>query len=85
MIRIYQLFSCHKYTNSKEYNKRNTNGCRRQWQQHQRILTNYVNQCLKKLDDAIDFATENLDKFIQPISDFRGSSHYRLEAMKRTI
>ena len=36
----------------------------------------------KKLDDAIDFATENLDKFIQPISDFRGSSHYRLEAMK---
>ena len=36
----------------------------------------------KKLDDAIDFATENLDKFIQPISDLRGSSHYRLEAMK---
>ena len=35
----------------------------------------------KKLDDAIDFATENLDKFIQPISDLRGSSHYRLEAM----
>ena len=36
----------------------------------------------KKLDDAIDFATENLDKFIQPISDLRGSSYYRLEAMK---
>ena len=36
----------------------------------------------KKLDDAIDFATENLDKFIQPVSDLRGSSHYRLEAMK---
>ena len=36
----------------------------------------------KKLDDAIDFATENLDKFIQPISDLRGSSHYRLEATK---
>ena len=36
----------------------------------------------KKLDDAIDFATENLDKYIQPISDLRGSSHYRLEAMK---
>ena len=36
----------------------------------------------EKLDDAIDFATENLDKFIQPISDLRGSSHYRLEAMK---
>ena len=36
----------------------------------------------KKLDDAIDLATENLDKFIQPISDLRGSSHYRLEAMK---
>ena len=36
----------------------------------------------KKLDDAIDFATENLDKFIQPISDLRGSSHYRIEAMK---
>ncbi len=36
----------------------------------------------KKLDDAIDYATENLDKFIQPISDLRGSSHYRLEAMK---
>ena len=36
----------------------------------------------KKLDDAIDFATENLDKFIQPISDLRGSSHYRLEAMR---
>ena len=36
----------------------------------------------KKLGDAIDFATENLDKFIQPISDLRGSSHYRLEAMK---
>ena len=36
----------------------------------------------KKLDDAIDFATENLDKFIKPISDLRGSSHYRLEAMK---
>ena len=36
----------------------------------------------KKLDDAIDFATENLDKFIQPLSDLRGSSHYRLEAMK---
>ena len=36
----------------------------------------------KKLDDAIDFVTENLDKFIQPISDLRGSSHYRLEAMK---
>ena len=36
----------------------------------------------KKLDDAIDFATENLDKFIQPISDLRGSSHYRLGAMK---
>ena len=36
----------------------------------------------KKLDDAIDFATENLDKFIQPISDLRGSSHYRLEEMK---
>ncbi len=36
----------------------------------------------KKLDDAIDFATENLDKFIQPISDLRGSSLYRLEAMK---
>ena len=36
----------------------------------------------KKLDYAIDFATENLDKFIQPISDLRGSSHYRLEAMK---
>ena len=36
----------------------------------------------KKLDDAIYFATENLDKFIQPISDLRGSSHYRLEAMK---
>ena len=36
----------------------------------------------KKLDDAIDFATENLDIFIQPISDLRGSSHYRLEAMK---
>ena len=36
----------------------------------------------KNLDDAIDFATENLDKFIQPISDLRGSSHYRLEAMK---
>ena len=36
----------------------------------------------KKLDDAINFATENLDKFIQPISDLRGSSHYRLEAMK---
>ena len=36
----------------------------------------------KKLDDAIDFATENLDKFIQPTSDLRGSSHYRLEAMK---
>ena len=36
----------------------------------------------KKLDDAIDFATENLHKFIQPISDLRGSSHYRLEAMK---
>tara|TARA_B100000524_G_scaffold34720_1_gene17105 strand:- start:175 stop:1575 length:1401 start_codon:yes stop_codon:yes gene_type:complete len=36
----------------------------------------------KKLDDAIDFATENLNKFIKPISDLRGSSHYRLEAMK---
>ena len=36
----------------------------------------------KKLDDAIDFATENLDKFIQPISDLRGSNLYRLEAMK---
>ena len=36
----------------------------------------------KKLDNAIDFAIENLDKFIQPISDLRGSSHYRLEAMK---
>ena len=36
----------------------------------------------KKLDDAIDFAIENLDNFIQPISDLRGSSHYRLEAMK---
>ena len=36
----------------------------------------------EKLDDAIDFAIENLDKFIQPISDLRGSSQYRLEAMK---
>ena len=36
----------------------------------------------KKLDDSIEFAIHNLDKFIQPISDLRGSSHYRLEAMK---
>ena len=36
----------------------------------------------KNLDDSIEFAIHNLDKFIQPISDLRGSSHYRLEAMK---
>ena len=36
----------------------------------------------KKLDDAIDFATENLEKHIKPISDFRGSSNYRLESIK---
>ena len=36
----------------------------------------------KKLDNAIDFATENLEKHIQPISDFRGSSNYRLESIK---
>ncbi len=36
----------------------------------------------KKLDDAIDFATKNLEKHIQPISDFRGSSNYRLESIK---
>ena len=36
----------------------------------------------KNLDDSIEFAIYNLDKFIQPISDLRGSSFYRLEAMK---
>ncbi len=36
----------------------------------------------KKLDDAIDFATENLEKHIKPISDFRGSSNYRLVSIK---
>ena len=36
----------------------------------------------KKLDDSIEFAIHNLNKFIEPISDLRGSSHYRLEAMK---
>jgi xanthine dehydrogenase small subunit len=36
----------------------------------------------KKLDDSIEFAIHNLNKFIKPISDLRGSSHYRLEAMK---
>ena len=36
----------------------------------------------KNLDDSIEFAIQNLDKFIQPISDLRGSSYYRLEAMK---
>ena len=36
----------------------------------------------KNLDDAIDFAIHNLEKHIQPISDLRGSSHYRLEAIK---
>ena len=36
----------------------------------------------KNLDDSIEFAIHNLDKFIQPISDLRGSSYYRLEAMK---
>ena len=36
----------------------------------------------KKLDDAIGFAIDNLENYIQPISDLRGSSHYRLEAIK---
>mgnify|MGYP003339836304 CR=1 FL=1 len=36
----------------------------------------------KNLEDSIEFAIYNLDKFIQPISDLRGSSFYRLEAMK---
>ena len=36
----------------------------------------------KKLDDAIEFAINNIENYIQPISDLRGSSHYRLEAIK---
>ena len=36
----------------------------------------------KKLDDAIEFAIDNIENYIQPISDLRGSSHYRLEAFK---
>ena len=36
----------------------------------------------KNLDDAIEFAIHNLEKHIQPISDLRGSSYYRLEAIK---
>ena len=36
----------------------------------------------KKLDDAIEFAIDNIENYIQPISDLRGSSHYRLEAIK---
>ena len=36
----------------------------------------------KKLDEAIGFAIDNLENYIQPISDLRGSSHYRLEAIK---
>ena len=36
----------------------------------------------KNLDDAIEFAIHNLENHIQPISDLRGSSHYRLEAIK---
>ena len=36
----------------------------------------------KKLDDAIEFAIDNIENYIQPISDLRGSSHYRFEAFK---
>ena len=36
----------------------------------------------KKLDEAIEFAINNIEDYIQPISDLRGSSHYRLEAIK---
>ena len=36
----------------------------------------------KNLDDAIEFAIYNLEKHIQPISDLRGTSYYRLEAIK---
>ena len=36
----------------------------------------------KKLDEAVGFAIDNLENYIQPISDLRGSSHYRLEAIK---
>ena len=36
----------------------------------------------KNLDDAIEFAIHNLEKHIQPISDLRGTSYYRLEAIK---
>ena len=36
----------------------------------------------KKLDEAIKFAIDNVEKHIQPISDLRGSRHYRLEAIK---
>ena len=36
----------------------------------------------KKIDEAIKFAIDNIEKHIQPISDLRGSRHYRLEAIK---
>ena len=36
----------------------------------------------KKLDEAIEFAINNIEDYIQPISDLRGSSRYRLEAIK---
>ncbi|MDA9816975.1 hypothetical protein N9C42_02330, partial [Alphaproteobacteria bacterium] len=48
-----------------------------------KMLDNLSNQMLeKKIDDAIQFAIDNLEQYIQPISDLRGSSHYRLEAIK---
>ena len=48
-----------------------------------KMLDNLSKQMLeKKIDDAIQFAIDNLEQYIQPISDLRGSSHYRLEAIK---
>ena len=48
-----------------------------------KIVDNLSKQMLeKKIDDAIQFAIDNLEQYIQPISDLRGSSHYRLQAIK---
>ena len=53
------------------------------WQrQNDRMGCTEISYVCQHLDFSIEFAIQNLDKFIQPISDLRGSSHYRLEAMK---
>ena len=62
---INYFLPCHK---PKEYNKRNT--AAEDVRKYQRFFKLCKSMLEKKLDDAL-IATENLDKFIQPISDLR--------------